>query len=101
MALIVLAATTSAAQSEDFVVRGVNQVPHAHVTAPGIAGAETATIQKKDESGNYYDYYINGALQQITATTTGIVIEAAGWYRVNKDATAASVSIEVSTPDSP
>lgn len=101
MAFEVLAATTSALESEDFEVRGVNIVPHAHVTAPGIASGETATIRKKDLSGSYHDYYVNGVLQQVTVTHTGVVIDAAGIYQVNKSATAGATSIEVSTPDSP
>jgi len=103
MSTVILTATTSAAQSEDFTITDVAKgvVSHAHLTAPGLAGAETATVQKKNADDSYSDYYINGALQQVTATNTGVVVEAAGIYRMNKSATVASVGVEISTPDKP
>lgn len=98
MAETILAATTDADQTTDFGVSGPgfgNTMP-AHFKAPGIAGAEVATIQYKSEAGDYYDYYVDGVLQTITATNSGIVVDAPGVYRVDKDATAAAVPIEVS-----
>lgn len=103
MSTVILTAQTAAAQSADHTVRGINRAngTHAHFTAPGIAGAEVATVQKKNADDSYSDYYVNGSLQQITATHTGVVVDAAGIYRIDKSATAASVGIEVSTPDVP
>ena len=103
MSTVILTATTSAAQSDDHIVRGVNRAngTHAHFTAPGIAGAEVATVQKKNNDDSYSDYYIDGTIQTISATHTGVVIDTAGIYRIDKDATAAAVGIEVSTPDKP
>jgi hypothetical protein len=103
MSISLLTATTSAAQSADHIVTGINRAggTHAHFTAPGIAGSEVATVQKKNSDGSYSDYYIGGTIQTISATQTGVVVDAAGIYRIDKDATAASVGIEVSTPDSP
>ena len=103
MSTVILVATTSAAQSEDITVRGVQRAggTHVHVTAPGIAGAKVATIQKKNADDSYSDYYVDGTIQTVSATNTGVVIDAAGIYRVDKDATDASVGIEKSTPDHP
>lgn len=103
MSTVILTATTSAAQSTDFTVTGIAKgvVEHAHLTAPGIAGAEVATVQKKNDDDSYSDYYVGGTVQTITATNTGVVIDAAGVYRIDKDATAASVGVELSTPDDP
>ena len=103
MSTIILIATTSAVASDDFTVRGEMRAGggHAHLTAPGIAGAEVATIQKKNADDSYSDYYIDTLIQQITATNTGVVVDGAGIYRVNKGATAALVGIESSTPDAP
>lgn len=103
MSTVILTATTSAAPSDDVTVRGVQRAggAHVHVTAPGIAGAEVATIQKKNADDSYSDYYVDDTIQTISATHTGVVIDAAGIYRVDKDATAAPVGIEKSTPDHP
>jgi len=94
-----LAATTSATASEAFAVHNHGPAPSmpAHFTCPGIAGSETGTLQKKNADGSYSDYYIDGVLQQITASHTGVVVFGPGWYRINKSATAASVPVEVST----
>ena len=103
MSRVILTATTIADQSEDFTVRGVQRAGgnHAHLTAPDIESGKYATIQKKNNDGSYSDYYINGLIQQISSTHTGVVVNAAGIYRVDKDATAAAVGIEISTPDVP
>ena len=104
MSAILLIATTDADQSDDFTV--VNRETNglfmpAHFTAPGLAGAETATIQKKNADESYSDVYVGGEVQDITATNTGIAIYAPGIYRVDKDATVASVPVEVSTSEKP
>ena len=103
MSRVILTATTSAGQSRDFTVRGVQRAngTHAHLTAPGLASGEYATIQKKNNDETYSDYYVNGAVQRISDVHTGVVVDAAGIYRVDKDATAAAVGIEISTPDVP
>jgi len=103
MSTVILVATTSAGQSNDITVRGVQRAggAHVHITAPGIAGSEVATIQKKNADDSYSDYYVDGTIQTVSATNTGVVIDAAGIYRVDKDATAAAVGIEKSTPDHP
>lgn len=104
MSYELLAGTTSAAQSATITVTGIKKgvVPHVHLTAPGLAGSEVAKVQKERLDGSTYDdYFIDGVQQEMTATNTGVVIDAAGIYRVDKDATVASVPIEASTPDSP
>jgi hypothetical protein len=103
MSTVISIASTSANQSNDFTVRGFMRAggDHAHLTAPGIAGVEVATVQKKNAAGTYNDYYVASVLQTISIDSTGVVIDAAGVYRVDKGVTSASVAIEVSTPDSP
>ncbi len=103
MSTIILVAATAAGQSDDHTVRGNMRAGgnHAHFTAPGIAGAEVATVQKKNADNSYSDYYVDGTLQQILVGHTGVVVDAAGVYRIDKGVTAAAVGIEVSTPDTP
>jgi hypothetical protein len=96
---VLLAATTSAGDSEEFEVAN-NQRP-ATFTAPGLAGSETATIQKKASDGNFYDSYQDGVRQEITATHTETTVYGAGYYRVHKSATASAVFVDVSTDDNP
>jgi hypothetical protein len=104
MSKIILVATTSAAQSDAVAVvdRKVDGLfMPAHFTAPGLAGAETATIQKKNADSSYSDIYVDGIIQNITPTNTGLAVYAPGIYRVDKGATNASVPIEVSTNEKP
>lgn len=104
MPKILLAAATAAAASEEFESRqeprGRGSLP-AHFTAPGIAGAEVATLQKKNADASFSDYYVDGTLQQILADNSGVVVYAPGVYRINKGVTAASVPVEVSTDGTP
>ena len=103
MSEVILTAATAAGQSRDFTVRGVQRAGgnHAHLTAPGLASGEYATVQKKNNDNSYSDYYINAEIQRIASDHTGVVVSAAGIYRIDKDATAAAVPIEISTPDVP
>jgi hypothetical protein len=103
MSTVILTAATGAGQSRKFPVRGVQRAggAHAHLTAPGLATTETATVQKEDSAGSFSDYYVNGVIQQITPTNSGVVIDAAGYYRINKSETAGAVAVEISTPDHP
>lgn len=101
MSRTLLAATTSAVASAPYTCAGPSRLP-AHFTCPGIAGAEVATLQKYSAAlDTWYDYYVDGTLQQITATNTGVVAFAPGEYRVNKGATAAAVPVELSMEESP
>ena len=90
-----LSATTSATQSSELIA-GADLLP-VHFIAPGIAGAEVATLQIKDGSGSWHDFYVDTTVQQITATNTGVCIYGPGVYRIDKGATAAAVPIEVFT----
>ena len=103
MPIVLLTATTDAEASSLF--RVVNEggkpgVP-AHFTCPGIAGAETGTMQMQDASEGWHDYYVDGTLQQVTATNTGVAVYAPGIYRINKSSTAGATSVEVSTEGHP
>lgn len=97
--ITILAATTSETDSDEFEVAR-HQRP-AEFNAPGLAGSEQATIQKKSADGTFFNYYLDNVLQVITATHSGVTVYGPGIYRVHKDATAASVPIEVSTDSSP
>ena len=103
MSKVILVASTSAGQSTDFTVRGEMRAGgvNAHLTAPGLGSGEYATVQKKNADDSYSDYYVNENLQQISLTHTGVVVQAPGVYRIDKDATVASVGVEISTADDP
>ena len=103
MSRVILTAATAAGQSDDFTVRGVQRAGgnHAHLTAPGIGAGEYGTVQKKNNDDTYTDYYVNGGIQRISNVHTGVVVDAAGIYRIDKDATSGAVGIEISTPDVP
>ena len=95
--------TTSATASDEHVGRmdDSNYNIPAHFTCPGIAGAETGTLQKKEFDGTWKDYVINVNEHIISATRSGVVVYAPGTYRINKSATAAAVPVNVSTGISP
>ena len=93
---------TGALETDPFIAKSVeNPSGPKHVTAPGLAGVETATIQKLALDKAYYDYYVEDVLQQVRATNTGVVITGPGTYRVKKSATNAAVGIELSTNSDP
>lgn len=95
----ILTATTSAAASQHVEVQSSDSP--IHFTCPGIAGAETGDLQKRNADGTFTDYYEEGTQQQITATNTGLTVYGPGHWRINKSVTAASVPVEVSTYKTP
>lgn len=109
MAQQILEPTTTEASSEEFTVanqpasvsQGASHSMPAHVTAPGLAGVETAKIQKKNIAGTFDDYLEEGSTVQLDVDNLGISITSPGIYRVHKSSTAASVGVELSTEASP
>jgi hypothetical protein len=99
-----LAATTGASASSEFVVRdsggGLSTMP-AVFTCPGIAGAETGTLQKKAADGNWSDYVLPCSGHIISTSLSGVVVSSPGTYRINKTATVAAVPVEVSHSGNP
>ncbi len=79
---IVISARTAAATSHSFAVqRGEN----VGVTAYGLAGSETVTIQKQNGDNTWSDCIGDGAI--LTATSYQSTIKASGIYRLVKTLT--------------
>lgn len=97
--ITLLDATTSADQSKEFAVARDRRP--AQFTARGLAGAEEVTIQKKEDDGNFYDFYLDNVKQVITATHSGVTVYGPGTYRGDKDSTAAAVPVAVAWDYSP
>lgn len=95
----ILVATVAAEASKGFLIR-VEDVPVHFFAAPGLQGAETATLQV-GAGNNWVDYYVGGQIQQITPTNTGFLVIGPGTYRVNKSATAVPVGIYVASENLP
>ena len=90
----ILAATTGADQSDE-VIADVLRLPVVF-RCPGLAGAEVGQLQYKDSAGSWHDYYKDGSLEQCTATNTDATAYGPGIYRIDKDATVASVPVDMS-----
>lgn len=99
MPITLLAATTDADQSSSYVAK-YDDVPITF-RCPGLAGAEVGTLQYQDSAGTWRDYYIDGTVQTISATNSDLTIYAFGTYRIDKDATVATVPVELSTSTTP
>lgn len=93
MSVVILTPTTSAAQSS-----AIRLGDHETVTlvCPGLAGVETAQLQiSYDEGTTYVDYYDRDGVAQFTATCNALLVEGPGTFRVDKDASVASVGVYV------
>ena len=99
MPTTLLAATTDADQSTAFTVK-YDEAPVVF-RCPGLAGVEVGTLQYRDASEAWHDYYVDGTLQTITTTNTDLTIYGPGIYRIDKDATAGAASVEISTRSVP
>lgn len=92
-----LAVTTGAANSESLHCNGLRN--ELHFTCPGIAdGDGNAEVEMYDTlTDAWYPYYLDGVLQTIRMTTnnenTGVVVRAAGLYRIAKPATAGAAGV--------
>lgn len=89
----ILAGTVSAAASDSFTVDGET----VGVIAVGLAGIETGTLQVSASGTTFADVYIDGNIMQLTATNNIFTVYGPGIYRINKSATAGSVSIHTAS----
>lgn len=92
MSETLLTATTDADQSDPVSVQGA-KLPYTFHCAPLLAGAEKATVQFRGGNGTWYNLYIEGALQEITATNGMITVFGHGQFRIDKDATAGATGV--------
>lgn len=100
MAITLLAATTSATQSDDFAAFEANTLPATFIQN-GLAGSEAGDIQISHDGGiTFQDLYVNGTKQSLTATNTAITVYGPGIYRVDKDSSSGAAGIFVSCPQS-
>lgn len=105
MAVTLLAATTSSAQSTKVVV-GRGEVPREQrpisISAPGMAGAENADVQFSQDGGTTWnDLFEDGVQIRLTATNNMITIFGPGVFRIDKEATAAAVGVFEHNPGNP
>lgn len=91
-----LAAATGAGTSEPMTVAPGETVVF---TAPGLAGAETATLERKAADGGFDAVSVTGMATALSTSVTQLVIDAPGVYRINKGVTVGSVPVEVSYRD--
>lgn len=84
---VLIKATTSAETSNPFVVQRGERVG---VTAFGLAGNETAKLQRDNGNGQFADVIDNGTM---TATDYQVTIVASGTYRAVKSSTASPAGV--------
>lgn len=102
MAIIKLAATTSALPSDPFTIQTPSELP-VSITAPGLSGAaEYVTLQYFDGT-SWHDYYEDDEAtpKRITDKNSMLSVYAPGIWRGNKTATVAPVAINIHTHISP
>lgn len=87
---VIIAPTTSAKDSQPFVVQRGETVG---VSADGLAGAETAVI-KRLNSFNIFDPVV-GAGSSMTAAAPDVSIIASGTYMVSKSASVAASGVRI------
>jgi hypothetical protein len=64
------------------------------LVATGLAGAGSIKVQiSVDEGVSFHDIYINGTLQEMTATNNVIGVDAPGYYRFIKTATSPAAGL--------
>ncbi len=88
MAVILLAATTSAANSSEFRIR-TNSDKVTFGATPALAGAEEVDLEQTFNGTTWHKVSI-GALD---ATTFAAVLSAPGRYRLQKDSTAGATAL--------
>lgn len=88
-----LAPTTSATQSDEIELDQQVHYP-AVFSAKGLAGSEVGTLQHNDGTG-WDDVYQDGSLVTLSTTHTLVSVWSPGRYRIDKDATAGAVGVNV------
>ncbi len=101
MAEEILAATTSAAATEEFELQDPQTLP-VSISAYGVASGEYVTLQYHDGT-DWRDYYQDGAVDpvRVTPTHSMLSIWAVGRWRGDKSATASAVAVKLHTRHSP
>lgn len=101
MAIEILAPTTGTGTSTEFKMTHAETSPHS-ISANGIAGAETVTLQFHNGVA-WVDYYKDGNAtpEQITVNNSMISIWGVGRWRGVKSATVAAVPIYLHSQVSP
>lgn len=99
MSKVILAAQTAAGNSTPVNI-GSGEVIGVF-TCPGIAGAETATLQKLSSAGTWIAVASADRATIINTTQTYVKVDFPGIYRIAKGITVAAVPIEVSTLTDP
>lgn len=96
-----LVAQTEAGTSREFILYEPDFLP-ASLSAGGLSGAETVTLQYHDGSV-WRDYYQDGEAlpKQVMETNSLITICAPGRWRAIKSATAATVAIMMHNRSNP
>ena len=87
-----LKAVTGADDSDPVSVKGA-KLPYTFHCSPPLAGSEKAKIQYKGGDGNFYDLYIEGTLQELSATNSMITIFGNGQFQVAKEATVSATGV--------
>ena len=96
---VIIAAGTGAAQSEPIEI-SANSANEAIFTAIGLAGAETAVLEKRNVDLTFTPYNDGTAAEMVVANPHLRVITP-GIYRINKGVTAGAASVEMSTNKDP
>ena len=101
MARLISAGTTGAATSLDFVIDNSRRHP-VSMSANGIAGAETVTLQFYNGVA-WVDYFKDGntTAEQITTTNSMLSVWGVGQWRGVKSTTVAAVPIYLHTQADP
>jgi hypothetical protein len=93
MAIVILAATTSAANSSEFRVRGGNDKVTI-VADPPLAGAEQCDLDLSTDGGTTWLRMQDGVLTA-TIAERKFVLADPGHYRVAKDVTASATALKL------
>ena len=91
---VLLEGTTSADQSLPFSLDGASSEKIVTVFVGGLAGAETARLQRKNFAGTYADVTTQD-FTEFTAELNSVAVIGPGTYRVDKDATVAAAYVEL------
>jgi len=96
--MITLIASTTAAATKDFQVERDAYYPPVTIIANGLAAGETVDIQISDDDGaTYANLFDAGSQVQVTDTNNAVTLYGPGKYRVSKAATAAAVTVGLSS----
>lgn len=91
---VIIAPTQAAVTSGVYAMLPQNNRIPSTVVATNLANADNVKIQiSVDQGVTFHDIYINGTLQEVTATNNVVGIDAPGYYRFVKTVTAAEAGV--------